>query len=129
ARKAYTALRKLADAAKIKLPNGQYGALLIEVREVVDEALLNLPDGALKIEIGRTMEAYTDAGQAYGAARANGACSITGEPGATLMRKYEIRPSANRLGQADHLELDTALKTIWAAAGSRLSYVAALIRQ
>ena len=129
ARKAYGALRKLAEAAKIKLPSGQYGTLLIEVRQVVEEALAGLPDSSVKIEIARTMEIYTDAGQAYGAAQPDGHIPITAEPGATLIRKYDIKPGVNRLGQADHLELDTALKTIWAAAGARLNYVAALIRQ
>jgi hypothetical protein len=45
------------------------------------------------------------------------------------MRKYQIKPGVNRLAQADHLELDTALKAIWAVAGARLNYVATLIRQ
>lgn len=129
ARKAYAALRKLAEAAKIKLPLGQYGNLLIETKPVVDEALMEISEYTLKTEIARVMEAYIDAGQAWGAAQANGHVPINSEPGTTLMRKYQIKPGVNRLGQADHLEIDTTLKTIWAAAGARLNYVAALIRQ
>jgi hypothetical protein len=45
------------------------------------------------------------------------------------MKKYQIKPGVNRLGQADHLELDTALKAIWEVAGARLNYLATLIRQ
>ncbi|MGH9940345.1 MAG: hypothetical protein ACREAM_29230, partial [Blastocatellia bacterium] len=142
ARKAYAGLRKLAEAAKIKLPLGQYGNLLIETKTVVDEALTEISDYSLKNEIARTLEAYYDAGQAFGAARTYDTGRVFGaarvieqripvdtEPGATLMRKYQIKPGVNRLGQADHLELDTALKTIWAVAGARLNYVAALIKQ
>ncbi len=148
ARKAYAELRKLAEAAKIKLPLGQYGNLLIETKTVVDEALTEISDYSLKNEIARTLEAYYDAGQALGAARAYdtgraydgrptwGAARVieqripvNSEPGATLMRKYQIKPGVNRVGQADHLELDTALKAIWAVAGERLNYVASLIRQ
>jgi hypothetical protein len=143
ARKAYAELRKLAEAAKIKLPSGQYGNLLIEAKTVIEDALTEISDYSLKIEISRALDAYYDAGQAWGAARAYdtglttwGAARvieqripIDSEPGATLMRKYQIKPGVNRVGQADHLELDTALKTIWAVAGARLNYVAALIRQ
>jgi hypothetical protein len=129
ARKAYAALRKLAEAAKIKLPLGQYGNLLIETKLVVEESLMEISEYALKNEIARAMEAYFDAGQAWGAAQLNDRIPVNSEPGATLMRKYQIKPGVDRLGQADHLELDTALKTIWAAAGARLNYVAALIRQ
>jgi len=148
-RKAYAALRKLAEAAKIKLPSGQYGNLLIETKTVVEEASTEISDYSLKNEIARTLEAYYDAGQAWGAARAYDTSRAYGpgrppwgaarvieqripvdsEPGATLMRKYQIKPGVNRLGQADHLELDTALKAIWEAAGARLNYVASLIRQ
>ena len=142
ARKAYASLRKLAEAAKIKLPLGQYGNLMIETKTVVDDALTEISDYSLKNEIARTLEAYYDAGQAWGAARSYDATQTFGavrvieqripvdsEPGATLMRKYQIKPGVNRLGQADHLELDMTLKTIWGVAGARLNYVAALIRQ
>ena len=143
ARKAYAELRKLAEAAKIKLPLGQYGNLLIETKTVVEEALTEISDYSLKNEITRTLDAYYDAGQAWGAARAydtgqatfgagrviEQGVPVNSEPGATLMRKYQIKPGVDRLGQPDHLELDTTLKTIWAAAGARLNYIATLIRQ
>src|SRR5262245_20702153 len=143
ARKAYVELRKLAEAAKIKLPLAQYGNLLIETKPVVEEAMTENSDYTLKNEIARTLDAYYDSAHAFGAARIYdvprqtfGApraieqrIPIDSEPGATLMRKYQIRPGVNQVGQADHLELDTTLKTIWAVAGARLNYVATLIRQ
>jgi hypothetical protein len=54
---------------------------------------------------------------------------VKSEPGATLMRKYQIKPEVDRLAQADHLKLDEALKAIWAVASARLNYVATFIRQ
>ena len=147
-RKAYAALRKLAEAANIKLPLGQYGNLLLDTKTVVEEALTEISDYSLKNEIALTLEAYNDAGQAWGAARdydtrrqrtwgdplgakrvIEQRIPVDSEPGATLMRKYQIKPGVNRLAQPDHLELDTALKAIWAVASARLNYVATLIRQ
>ena len=145
-RKAYAALRKLDEAAKIKLPAGQYGDLLIDAKTTIDEAMMDISDYSLKNAITRTLEAYYDAGQALGAAQsyeprrtpmtwgsarviAEQRISVKGEPGATLMRKYQIKPEVDRLAQADHLKLDEALKAIWAVASSRLNYVATFIRQ
>jgi hypothetical protein len=129
ARKAYTALRKLSDAAKIGLPYLQYANMLIEIRPVIDESLAALPEGALKAEIGAAMEAYVDAGQAWSAGRAAGVIAITTEPGATLMKKYGIKPVANALGQEDRLLLDVTLNTIWGVAGNNLNNIATLIKQ
>jgi hypothetical protein len=145
-RKAYAALRKLDEAAKIKLPAGQYGDLLIDAKTTIDEALMDISDYQLKNAITRTLEAYYDASQALGAAQSyeprrtpmtwgsarvisEQRIPVKSEPGATLMRKYQIKPEVDRLAQADHMKLDEALKAIWAVAGARLNYVATLIRQ
>jgi hypothetical protein len=144
-RKAYAALRKLDEAARIKLPAGQYGDLLIDAKTTIDEALMDISDYSLKNAITRTLEAYYDAGQALGAAQSyeprrtpmtwgsarviEQRIPVKSEPGATLMRKYQIKPEVDRLAQADHLKLDEALKAIWAVASARLNYVASLIRQ
>jgi hypothetical protein len=144
-RKAYAALRKLDEAAKIKLPAGQYGDRLIDAKTTIDEALMDISDYSLKNAITRTLEAYYDAGQALGAAQSyeprrtpmtwgsarviEQRIPVKSEPGATLMRKYQIKPEVDRLAQADHLKLDEALKAIWAVASARLNYVATLIRQ
>ena len=129
ARKAYAALRKLADAGQIGLPYAQYGSLLIEVKAVVEEALATLPEGALKNEITEALEAYKDASQAWGTMQNKGALLIAVEPGATLMKKYSIKPSVNAVGEADHLQLDTTLNAIWTAAGAHLNNIAALLGQ
>jgi hypothetical protein len=145
-RKAYAALRRLDEAAKIKLPQGQYGDLLIDAKTVIDEALMDISDYSLKNAITRTLEAYYDAGQALGAALSyeprrtpmtwgsarvinEQRIPVKSEPGATLMRKYQIKPEVDRLAQADHMKLDEALKAIWAVARARLDYVATFIRQ
>ncbi|MEP7339775.1 MAG: hypothetical protein ABI977_18700, partial [Acidobacteriota bacterium] len=127
-RKAYTALRKLSAAAQIGLPYGQYGSLLVETKAMVDESLATLPDGALKGNLAAVIEAYTDAGQAWGAAQGVGALPIASEPGATLMKKYSIKPAVNALGQEDRLMLDTTLTTIWAAANAQLNNVGPMLK-
>jgi len=129
ARKAYAALRKLSDAAKIGLPYLPYADLVIEVRPVIDESLSVLPEGALKADISAAMEAYVDAGQAWSMGLRNGALPISAEPGAGLMKKYGIKPAVNALGQEDHLKLDTTLSAIWTAAGTHLNNIAMLLKQ
>jgi hypothetical protein len=136
----------LDEAAKIKLPAGQYGDLFIDAKTTIDEALMDISDYSLKNAITRTLEAYYDAGQALGAAQSyeprrtpmtwgsarvivEQRIPVKSEPGATLMRKYQIKPEVDRLAQADHLKLDEALKAIWAVASARLNYVATFIRQ
>jgi hypothetical protein len=128
ARKAYTALRKLADAAKIGLPYPQYANLLIEVRPAIDQAFAALPEGAIKGDVAGAMEAYTDAGQAWSAMMGSGVLPIATEPGATLMKKYGIKPAVNALGQEDRLLIDVTLGTIWTAAGTRLNNIAMVLK-
>jgi hypothetical protein len=119
-RKAYNALRKLADAAQIKLQCGQYGYLLVETRSVLDDVLPDITDGSLKTYAELSLEAYTDAGKACGAVNEKGVIPINTEPGKALMDKYRIKPAVNAFGQAVHLRIDDALKLIWTAAAAHL---------
>jgi hypothetical protein len=123
-RKAYTALRRLAEAGQLKVPYSQYSAQLFEAKAVVDEALGVLPDGAIKIDMTRALEVFTDAARAWGAVTRNDRIPINTEPGSTLMEKYKIKPELNAVSQADHLKLDTALKTILATAEPMLRNIA-----
>jgi hypothetical protein len=127
-RRAYSALRKLTDAAQIGLPYGQYANLLIETRPVLTENLRTLPDGALKADLAAAMEAYMDAGQAWGAMQGAGVLPIATEPGATLMKKYSIKPGVNALGQEDRLLIDTTVPVIWAVATERMNNLAGLLK-
>lgn len=127
-RKAYQALRKLADAAQIGLPYLQYSNLLVETKPIVEEAVRTLPETALKAELADALAAYTEAGQAWSAMQVTGALPIATEPGATLMKKYEIKPSVNAVGQADHIRLDVTLSTIWAVGAKRLENVAVILK-
>jgi hypothetical protein len=124
ARKAYNTLRRLAEAGKLRVPYSQYSAQLFEAKTVVDEALGALPDGAIKIDLTRALEVFTDVASAWGAASRNGRISIKTEPGSTLMEKYNIKPELNAVADADHLKLDTALKTILSAAEPMLRNIA-----
>jgi hypothetical protein len=126
-RKAYTALRRLAEAGQLKVPYSQYSAQLFEAKAVVDEALGVLPDGAIKIDMTRALGVFTDAARAWGAVTRNDRIPINTEPGSTLMEKYKIKPELNAVLQADYLKLDTALKTILATAEPMLRNIAFII--
>ena len=78
---------------------------------MVDESLATLPDGALKANLAAAAEAYTDAGQAWGAAQGGVALPIAAEP-----------------GQEDRLMLDATLTTIWAAANAQLNNVGPMLK-
>ena len=54
--------------------------------------------------------------------------SIATEHGATLMKKYAIKPAVNPLGQEDRLMLNTTLYTIWAAAAGSLNNLATALK-
>ena len=127
-RRAYSALHKLTDAAQLGLPYGQYASLLIEIRPIVTESLRTLPDSAVKADLTAAMEAYTDAGQAWGAMQGAGVLPIATEPGATLMKKYSIKPAANALGQEDRLLIDKTVPAIWAVATERMNNLAGLLK-
>jgi hypothetical protein len=103
--------------------------LLIEVRPAIDQALAALPEGAVKSDVAAAMESYTDAGQAWGVMFGKGGLPIATEPGATLMKKYAIKPAVNALGQESYLPLDLTLATIWTSARMRLNNIAALLKQ
>jgi hypothetical protein len=127
-RKAYNSLRRLAEAGQLKVPYSQYSAQLFEAKAVVDEALGVLPDGgAVKIDLTRALEVFTDVARAWGAVTRNERIPINTEPGSTLMEKYKIKPELNAVAQADHLKLDTALKTILSAAEPMLRNIGFII--
>ncbi len=127
-RKAYMALRKLSAGAQARSASTQYAALLAEARAVVDEAFATMPDGEIKTSLAKAIEAFTDAGQAWGAAMNIGVIPLAAEPGATLMKKYSIKPAVNALGQEDRLLLDAALTAIWAVGSKELDSVAPLLK-
>jgi hypothetical protein len=127
-RKAYNSLRRLAEAGQLRVPYSQYSAQLFEAKAVVDEALGVLPDGgAIKIDLTRALEVFTDVARAWGAVTRNERIPINAEPGSTLMEKYKIKPELNAVAQADHLKLDTALKTILSAAEPMLRNIGFII--
>jgi hypothetical protein len=129
ARQIYQALRKLSDAAKIGLPYAQYASLLIETKASVEDQLAQLPENAVKGESAAALAAYLDAGQAWGAGLATGILPLAIEPGATLAKKYQIKPGVNQLGEEDHLRLDTTLSTIWQEAAKHLDNLGALLNR
>ena len=122
-------LRKLNDAAKIGLPYPQYASLLVETKAFVEERLAQLPENALKGESALALEAYLDAGQAWSAGLATGLLPLASEPGATLYKKYDLKPGVNQLGEQDHLRLDTTLGSIWQRGAKHLDNLGMLLQQ
>lgn len=129
AQQIYQALRKLKDAAQLGLPYPQYANLLIETKASVEDQLVSLPENAIKGECGAALEAYLDAGQAWSAGLATGVLPLASEPGASLSKKYAIKPGVNQLGEEDHLRLPTALSTIWQTAAKHLDTLGSLLNQ
>jgi hypothetical protein len=125
----YQALRKLNDAAKIGLPYPQYANLLIETKATVEDALAKLPETAVKGEATSALEAFVDAGQAWSVGLPNGLLPLATEPGATLAKKYAIKPGVNQLGEEDHLRLDTTLSAIWQQAAKHLDTLGGLLKR
>src|SRR2546423_328903 len=64
---AMKALQKLNAATEIGVNYQNYQPLLIEAKTQVNEAESILPDGELKSELSAAMDAYADAGDAWGA--------------------------------------------------------------
>jgi len=129
AQQIYVALRKLNDAAKLGLPYPQYANLLIETKASVEDRLAQLPENAIKGACTAALEAYLDAGQAWGAGLATGVLPLATEPGASLGKKYAIKPGVNQLGVEDHLRLQTALSTIWQEAAKQLDTLGPMLNQ
>src|SRR5438046_598475 len=71
ASEAVAALRKVHAATQVGVNYQQYGMLVIEAKDKVNNANATLPDGDLKNKLNAAMEAYTDAGQAWGAKVSN----------------------------------------------------------
>ncbi|HEV7889070.1 MAG TPA: hypothetical protein VGP08_00455 [Pyrinomonadaceae bacterium] len=64
---AMKALQKLNAATEIGVNYQSYQPLLIEAKAQVNDAESVLPDGELKSELSAAMDAYADAGDAWGA--------------------------------------------------------------
>jgi hypothetical protein len=126
------ALKKIEAATQVGVNYQQYGQLVIEAKAQVNEALSVLSDGELKKELDATMDAYADAGQAWGVKiSGHGILKQNEEPGKTLISKYSLKaevPSiAKSLGAIVHS--DDALQVIWGEARKHLERASSLLKE
>lgn len=125
ASEAVAALRKLHAATEVGVNYQQYGILVIEAKDKVNNANAVLPDGELKQRLNAAMDAYTDAGKAWAAKITTGdMLTPNTEPGATFVSKYGLQP--RKLWPNDpkstvmYLSEDEAMQAAWGAAMGHL---------
>jgi hypothetical protein len=119
---ALKALKKIEAATQVGVNYQQYGQLVIDAKAQVNEASSALPDGDLKKELNVVMEAYTDAGQAWSTKVGSTSLKPNTEPGATLMRKYNLKAHSFKAGSTELVWLseDEARQAAWSAAAEHL---------
>jgi hypothetical protein len=116
AREAVAALRKIEVAVQVGVSYQQYGPLLIEAKSKVNEANTVLPEGELKNRLNSAMDAYVDAGQVW-ALKVGGTNLLPErEPGATLMRKYNLKTQTISSVSLTYIDPDEAMQAMWGAA-------------
>jgi hypothetical protein len=125
ARDALKALRKMAGATEIGINLQEYGSRIIDAKADVEEALRQLPDGDLKLEISLAMDAYADASKGWNQMLRYDFLLVEFEPGQSLQKKYSI-PIDNGLG-SKAMTKNAVLSTIWGAARSHLEKAETLL--
>jgi hypothetical protein len=129
ARTAVKELRKLAGATEIGVSFQDYGSRLIDAKNAIDEALVSIPEGELKKEIGLALEAYVDAGHAWntiikdGNAQYDFTLSLDAE-WIRIVKKYALSPDPEGTLVYGH---DRVLSTIWREARTHLDRASSLI--
>jgi len=122
ASEAVAALRKVHAATEVGVNYQQYGMLIVEAKDKVNNANAALPDGELKDRLNAAMDAYADAGQVWGIKINGPNLQPDKEPGATLMRKYGLKPQTIDRVSPPLVVIypDDAMQTMWGAAMGHL---------
>lgn len=119
-------LRKLAAATEVlswgkRDDYKEFGRRFIDVKAEVNEVLPEIPDGNVKDEIKKAMEAYDDTMIAWNymfggnsTGRTTGDLLPDYEPGKTLQQKYSIPTYSS--GSLNLMGGDKVINTIWQAA-------------
>lgn len=125
ARAALKALRKVDAATEVGVDLTIYNSLIIDAKVSVDEASNLLPNGKLKDDVNRAMEAYIDAKKAWGfSLKSQDYLSADDPEVQTWGKKYSFQIDANTTRQ---IHRDEILKVMWQTArtniGSALSQI------
>lgn len=121
---AVAALRKLHAATEVGVNYQQYGMLVIEAKDKVNNANAALPDGELENRLNAAMDAYAYAGKAWQAKISSDMLTPNTEPGATFVGTYGLKP--RKLWPDDpkstvmYLDKDEAMQAAWGAAMGHL---------
>lgn len=125
AHEALASLRKLQAATQVGVNYQQYNGLLIDAKDKTNSADRVLPEGELKQALGRTMEAYADAGDAWSEKIKSQSLTSESERGRTLISKYSLK-TTNYYG-VETADTDSAIQVIWFNADLHLTQVAQLL--
>jgi hypothetical protein len=136
---ALRSLRKLEGATEVGINFQEYGRRLVDVKAEVDEALRGAPEGGATIEIRSALQAYVDAGQAWGELqqRRSRYPSLFPDNDAmadALQKKYSIptetvNTSGGSIPPFRAMSQNVVLSTIWKAAKNHIQQAENLINQ
>ena len=131
--RALRALRKLAGATEVGVNYQQYGALVIDAKAAVDEALATASDEELKSELKSSMDAYVDAGHVWDdmvsipSSRGRVVLATSegpNEPIWSIHKKYAAPvPAGTNVIPGEKLR-----NTVWAAARKHLDKASTLVK-
>lgn len=115
-------LRKIAGATEIGITYQEYGSRLIDLKADIDDLLTQVPNGELKKEIGRAMEAYIDALTIWRLMTGYDFEISSFGIGKTLQEKYSI-PQEQVTENAGMMIIrkQPALNTIWFSANTHIN--------
>jgi hypothetical protein len=113
-------LRKLASATGTGINYTEYNTRVIDTNAEVSEFLINIPDGYIKDEIRASLQAFTDARDAWSWSITNrsGDMFPDYEPGKSLQKKYNVQ--TYRGGSLNLMEVSKVVDAAWAAAKTHL---------
>jgi hypothetical protein len=125
---ALKALRKISSATSMGISQRDYSQLVAEQAFVIDEALREAPDSAVKSAIAQSKDAYIDARTLWGDMYSMGYVSIFAEHDRSIYMKYENArmymdslPSGNPYAKSTDLNMMGVLNPVWNAGKSSLT--------
>ncbi len=90
AQAALKSLRKLASAAETGVNYQDYGSRIIDAKADIDEQLAELPEGEMKQEIQKALDAYVDAKTVWSTAATRDFVMTEFEPAKGILLKYKV---------------------------------------
>src|SRR5581483_7505318 len=126
---AVKALRKMEGAAAVKVSLKEYESRMIDTKVDVEEILSKLPDGDLKSEMKRALDAYVDAQSIWEEEIDYEIVMPSKSPlAAEFMKKYSI-PPIEKTADPDKIRLDRdqMIDVIWRAAASHVEKLPPLV--